>query len=378
MGERPGGLRLGDGPLAGVAYWLIHASVDWLWQMAGVSIPVLLFLAAGVAACRCPSRCSVAPLEPVAQDTTDYADAAAGHLRRRPGSAWPEHTAMTQASRRSAGESSARGDREGQFETLLSIRRAEKYLSKQSRRRRKEARRRGNAERLQPPGVLSPVFRLLLLTLSLIVIVSAGLPYLSLQIQDSALGIAKTDGIRAAARAEAARWLQPADPGPFVTQAGHLLERRFGSRRVRRASDRAGAVLDNLALSIGSYENAIANDPADWTLHYRAGVATLNLLYADCTRPAGTRPGLRHARPVHTRAQGLVRTVRPAMALPEPGAAAGSLAKTAETRQIAEHYRRLSHDELRQQAIDYLEAAKERNPLASEVTEALKVVEELR
>ncbi len=199
---------------------------------------------------------------------------------------------------------------EGQVETLLPIRRSEKYLSKQGRRRRKEARRRSNAERLQPPGVLSPVFRLLLLALSLIVILSAGLPYLSLQIQNSALGIADTDGVRAAARAEAARWLQPADPAPFLTQAA-IYSSAASRAAASGAPDRTGAVLDNLALSIRSYENAIANDPADWALRYRAGLATLNLLLAS-EYAAGRDPALDYATlaPLVPGLRGLVRAVR--------------------------------------------------------------------
>ncbi len=35
--------------VAALAYWVIHASVDWLWQMAAVAVPALLFLAAGLA-----------------------------------------------------------------------------------------------------------------------------------------------------------------------------------------------------------------------------------------------------------------------------------------------------------------------------------------
>ncbi len=137
------------------------------------------------------------------------------------------------------------------------------------------------------------MFRFLLMVLALIVILSAGLPYLSLKIRDSALGIAKTDGVRAASRAETALWLQPADPGPFVTQAG-IYSSAASVAAASGAPDRAGAVLDNLALSISSYENAIANEPADWTLRYQAGVETLNLLLAS-QYAAGRAPHIDYA-----------------------------------------------------------------------------------
>jgi hypothetical protein len=34
---------------AGAAYWFVHANIDWLWRMPGVTIPALLLVAAGVA-----------------------------------------------------------------------------------------------------------------------------------------------------------------------------------------------------------------------------------------------------------------------------------------------------------------------------------------
>jgi hypothetical protein len=216
------------------------------------------------------------------------------------------------------------------------------------------------------------------MTLSLIVIVSAGLPYLSLQIQDSALGMAKTDGVRAASRAEAAQWLQPADPSPFATQA-HIYSSSASAAAASGTSDRAGAVLDNLALSIRSYENAIAAEPADWSLRYRAGVATLNLLVAS-EYATGRDPALDYATLISAvpGLQDWSALSGSGTSLPEPGAAAGSLAKTATTGQIAAEYRNLSPAELRQRAIEFLDAAKERNPLASQVTEALKIAQHVR
>jgi len=336
---------------AAVAYWLIHASVDWLWQMAGVSIPALLLLAAGVAS----------------------VDARAEIMWPR-WSRWLSVRPRTDTPVPSEVESAGLEHAPAQ-EGLLVTRRSEKYLSRQSRRSRREARRRSNGERLQPPGVLSLVFRSLLLTLSLVVIVSAGLPYLSLQYQNSALGIAKTDGVRAAQRAAAARWLQPADPGPYLTQAS--IYSSAASAAASGADDRAGAVLDNLALSIASNENAIADEPADWALRYRAGVAALNLLLA--TESAnGQAPTLDYATliPLIPGLQDWSALSGSGAAPLGPGLATGSLAKTAPTRQIADHYRDLSLAELRQRALQFLDDAKERNPLASQVTEAITIARE--
>ena len=348
--------------LVGVAYWLVHASVDWLWQMAGVSIPMLLLLAAGVAGVD-------ARAEVVWPRWNRW-------LRSRP----PEGQGVqsvgadvAQESGGNLGSVSTPAAANMREETLLEIRRSEKYLSRHRRQQRREARRRSNAARVQPPGVLSLVFRALLLTLSLVVIVSAGLPYLSLQYQRSALGLAKTDGVRAAQRAAAARWLQPADPGPYVTQAG-IYSRAASASAASGADDRAGAILDNLALSIASYEKAIKSEPADWALHYRAGVAVLNLFLAS-QYAAGRAPALDYAAllPLIPGLKDWSELPVSGAVLPEPGAAIGSLAKTETTRQIAKHYRGLSRAELRQQALEFLYAARERNPLASQVTEALNL-----
>ena len=52
--------------LVGAAYWLVHASVDWLWQMAGVTIPALLMLGRGGGECGRARRRHVAALASVA------------------------------------------------------------------------------------------------------------------------------------------------------------------------------------------------------------------------------------------------------------------------------------------------------------------------
>ena len=36
--------------LVGAAYWFIHANIQWLWKLPGMSIPAVLMLAAAVAA----------------------------------------------------------------------------------------------------------------------------------------------------------------------------------------------------------------------------------------------------------------------------------------------------------------------------------------
>ncbi len=276
----------------GIVYWLIHASVDWLWQMAGVAIPMLLLLAAGIAGVdgrvdiiwprlsrwlqfRLPEGARTESNGDARGETTGQE---IGIVRR-----------IDKVQETDANQAQTFGT--GQEERLLLLaRRSEKHLLKRTRRQRKLARTQRNALRFQPPGMLSLTFRILLLTLAFVVIVLAGLPYLSLQYQDSALSLARTNGVRAAARAETAHWLQPSDPAPYVTQA-RISSSAASTSASSAASDRTGAVLDNLALCIRSFEKAIEVEPADWTIHYRAGVAAINLLLAsECA--TGAAPAL--------------------------------------------------------------------------------------
>ena len=53
--------------LVGVAYWLIHASVDWLWQMAGVGHPDAAALGCGSGKCGRARRHHVAALASLAE-----------------------------------------------------------------------------------------------------------------------------------------------------------------------------------------------------------------------------------------------------------------------------------------------------------------------
>ena len=348
--------------LAGAAYWLIHASVDWLWQMPGVTIPAVLFVAAGVAG----------------------VDARAGVLWPRVNRwlrfgapATPPEPLQTEVGE-IAVEPVGAGDASQADGLLMTTRRSDQYAAKARRRERRAARRERSAARIQPPGLLSHVFRALLVTLSLVVIVVAGLPYLSLLYQDSAMALARTDGVRAVDRAGAARWFQLTDPGPYLTQAG-IYSSAASAAAASDAGDRAGAVLDNLALSIDRLEAAIALEPADWSLHYRAGVAALNLLLAR-QYAAGLDPGLDYetAIPKIPGLEDWSALVDSSDTLPEPGLAAGSLAATADTRGVAASYRGLAKADLAHVALDFLSAARERNPLASQTAEATEIVREIR
>lgn len=342
--------------LAGAAYWLIHASVDWLWQMAGVSIPAVLLAAAGVAGI--DGRAGV--LWP----------RLSRRLRLRVPSTQPD----PQPEEIDAPDGYAVSAESTGNDVLMMIPpRAAQYENRVRRRKRREQRRSRTRDLFHPPGPLSQVFRLLLVALSLVVIVSTGLPYMSLLYQDSALVLAGTDPARAVKRAGSALSLMPTDPAPYSTQAS-IYRRAAVEALATEASGKAGAVLDDLALVIASYEKAIALEPADWTLHLHAGVATVDLLLATGYLEDWGFAFMYGDLSVNLTGLGDWSELAGAPSVPEPGQAARSLAQDEPTRDYAEHYRSMSREELVSLAQNFLQAAKERNPLAGQIDATLAVL----
>ncbi len=342
--------------LAGASYWLVHASVDWLWQMAGVSIPAVLLAAAGVASI--DGRAGV--LWP----------GLSRRLRLRAPSTPPDpQPAEVDAPRESAGLADSI-----EVENLMMIApRAAQYEGKARRHRRREQRRSRAREVFRPPGPLSQVFRLLLVALSLVVIISTGLPYASLLCQDSALVLAATDPARAVKRAGSALSLMPTDPAPYSTQAS-IYRRAAQDALATGASDKAGAVLDDLALTLASYEKAIALEPADWTLRLHAGVATLDLLLAKGYSENWGFAFMYSDLSVNLTGLGDWSELAGVPSVPEPGQAAASVAQDAPARDSAQHYRSMSRQELVSLTQTFLQAAKERNPLAAQIDATLVVL----
>lgn len=347
--------------LAGATYWFIHANVDWLWQMAGVSIPALLFVAAAVAS------------------VDGRVDILWPRVAR-----WLEmKTPVTPAEapqQERVGLGAKPPDREPSATDglMLAPRRGEQYTAKARRRARRAARKVDSLKRLQPPGLLSHVFRALLVTLSLLVLVVAGLPYLSIELRNSATALAKTDALRAVKRANSARWLLPSDPGPYLTQASIYTG---AARRALKSDspDRAGAVLDDLALAIASHEKATAVEPADWNCRLKAGVAAANLLLAK-GYIEGQLSGLDYDEAALglTGLQDWSALASLDQDVPVPGAATGSLAQDEAGRSDASHYRGLRAEALASLALDFLHEAEERNPLAEQVKIGLEMVEKVK
>jgi hypothetical protein len=382
--------RWGDDPtaygwemalLAGTAYWLIHASVDWIWQMAGVTIPALLFLAAGVAGV--DARAGV--LWPRLRHWTSLggAPAVAREVPPEVIAAPPAGGSQVVSSEPLDGFADLPGGPRGEAPTATTIPAALASSPGRVVRVAQPMERapveRGARTREASPreSLLSHVFRALIVALAAVTLVVTGLPYLSMQYQDSALALAGTDGLRAAKRAAAARYLLPTDPGPYLTQA-EIYDKAALRTLDTGGPQAAGAMLDDLALAVGSYDKALALESADWTIHYHAGVTMLNIMLARGYLEGW--PTLRNGDPRPAGLAGIGDWSSLAASGGEPaspGLTPGSLAQDEVSRAEATEYRKMSAGQLAKRTLDFLQAAKERNPLASQVDRAIETTNKI-
>jgi hypothetical protein len=294
--------------LVALFYWLVHANIEWLWQMGGVTIPAFLLLAAALA----------------------EVDGHAGVL-------WPRLSA----------------------------------------RLRRACKQRATKFDLEPPGISSLLFRLLLTISALVVILTAGSSYLAIRFEESAIALAKTDGFAAVRRADSAHWLRPSDPSPFLAQAS-IYENAARASLLSEDTKKAGAVLDDLALAAQATRRAVEVEPADWAMRYQAGIANINYLLAS-QYAAGSTIDFDFAATVE-KVPGIAdwSALRGAGAeVPAAGAAAGSLVADEATRQVAQYYRGLAPEKVASVARELLQDAAQRNPLASQTGEALVIVERI-
>lgn len=347
--------------LVGVLYFLIHGSLEWLWQIAAVAMPALLMVAAGLSEVDARKGVMWPRLArwTIFRKTLSSSGGEPSNGSPPEGTATPSNTEHTESPDR----------------LLRPERRRAKYYERRLRRRERRAKRRERVRSaLIPQGPLSRVFRVLIGVISLALIVWAGLPYLSLNLQDSALGSAVSNPGRALTYTRLAAQLVPRDPEPYKAQAyvyGAAATTAAYSARV----DRAGAVLDNLSLSIGSLTKAINREPADWSLRYSAAIAVLNLLLASdsvegryISLPQEAIPGLIDWSSV---APGAGSGDNSLLAL-APGLASGSLAASKDELRTVADYRRLSRTQLWDLADGYLTEARERHPISSQITAAAK------
>ena len=348
--------------LAALAYWLIHAGFDRLWQITAVAIPALLLLAAGLAA-----------------------------TEARVGTMWPRWEKWLRVGARGGEDDAEADDGEAVLEVapvlrrrepepgdsgVFGVRRTDQHVAKWRRRRRREARKQRSVERLRPAGLLSQTFRIVLLTVSVLVIIGAVPPYLSLQFQRSARALAETDGVDAAARASTAAWLWPGDPGPFATQAAI-----YAAAAAGRPAAGVPAVLDDLALSLAAYERAADREPAAWSLRYRAGIAALNMMIvaSGAAVPGDALPDTRY-----TAWLASVPGLQDWTWLTEEQAGAGTIGEIDGSLwppygapDSAHLYRTMTPAQLADVALAFLLEAHERNPGAPEVNAAITLVRQL-
>ncbi len=259
---------------------------------------------------------------------------------------------------------------------VFGVRRSDQHVAKWRRRRRREARKQRSVERLRPAGLLSQTFRIVLLTVSVLVIIGAVPPYLSLQFQRSARALAETDGVGAAARASSAAWFWPGDPGPFATQAAI-----YAAAAAGRPAAGMPAVLDDLALALAAYERAADKEPAAWSLRYRAGIAALNMMIvaSGAAVPGDALPETRY-----TAWLASVPGLQDWTWLTEEQARAGTIGEIDGSLwppygapDSAHLYRTMTPAQLADVALAFLLEAHERNPGAREVNAAITLVRQL-
>lgn len=386
--------RWGDDPqqygwemalLAALAYWLMHACLDGLWQVTAVAIPALLILAAGLAGIdarvetvwprwngwlRLQRRPAQARRSGPTGDTAAVAAEGLDTSPAAPGAAPDPARPPAAALRRHQGPLPAADDAFG-------MRRSDQYLSRWRRRRRKELRRRRSADRIRPAGTLSLAFRAALLTAGVLVVLGAVLPYVSVRLEASAVSLARTDAARAAHRAQLAGWFRPGYTGLDRLQ-GDLYAAAAVTAAAGASSDRAGAVADALALAAAAYEKAAGAAAAEWYGHYMAGVTTLNLLLVRAHTAEVADPA---AAVGPSASPAIIPRLEDWSELPQgtglgaAGEAAGSVWSAADPSEAAQRYRDMSTADLAAAAIGFFDAAATRNPLSSEGAAALELAQ---
>lgn len=217
---------------------------------------------------------------------------------------------------------------------------------------------------------VAQAFRVFTMTAAAAVLVLTGLPYASFVYQESAL--ASPDVQLGVQQAQRAHWLMPTASEPYL-----ILGAIYEKAAVR--STQAGAVLDNLALALASYQKAIDLEPAYWLPCFRAATAATNLLVAGSLAQGNLSPStlrrLQEDLPEISDWSYLADLTQPPAA---PGEAPDSLARTATTRAQAAYYRAVEPSDLAELATIMFQAAKRCNPLEPRIHTALAALERLR
>ena len=212
--------------MTAVISWFIHSSADWLWQLAGVSLPAMMLLGALIGADR-GRETSKAFSTPTATEAPLEAE--------HPG---PTHEA-TNATALAGDEASESGEALGAPKP-----------------------RRG--ESTEPRLRRSPVARTIAVAVALAALASAALPYVSLRYSAMAAGAA--DLQQAADRADTAASLDPTSIQPYSALAGAYMS-------AASAAPNAQERLRLLRLAVAAWQQALEREPGSWICQFGAAEA---------------------------------------------------------------------------------------------------------
>jgi hypothetical protein len=204
--------------MTAVISWFIHSSADWLWHLTAVTLPAMMLLGGLVGVSEGQVQSGGAPVEVLPSAGSD-AQSGAG----------PSPSAPPAADAR-------------RFRLL----------------------------RLGRPALAVG---------AVLVIVSIGLPYLSMRYSDSASGAISTDPRAALARANTAAAIDPTSVAPFAVRAA------VHEAAAARAQEASPARVEQLTLAAEDWVGAIGVEPAGWLYNYNAAAAFLAA--RDAARTAG-------------------------------------------------------------------------------------------
>jgi len=229
-------------------------------------------------------------------------------------------------------------------------------------------------------GLLARGFRVALALVACLVIIGAALPYAALRWEDAALAADVAEARKAIKQAGVASWLQPPSPEPYLAK-GMIYEEQARVAATGESPGMAGAVLDNLALAISSYEKAASLEPSNWLPCYKTGAACLNLVVARAyLEQAFLVPPALDESPIWVLTDwSSLATARPPTDPGEgPGEGTLSLALTPSEISLVTFYRRTTFAELLAQTEDWLNKAFYLRPSAPYTRHALALLRTIR
>ncbi len=241
--------------MTAVISWFIHSSVDWLWQLAAVTLPVMMLLG-GLVGSGATSPLPQRALVSSRVEATSRARAPRRLLRRDVSP--PERDWHAQ-------------DKDAKSVNSSAIHATEDDVF------RHPARSGGRDFAFQQPPTRRWVTRPIVVLLALAAIVSAALPYLSLRYCDMASSA--DDLAVVTARTETAAALDPTSAQPFAVRAT-AYELAAG-----QAPEGSPKRVEQLETAIQAWVDATQREPGSWLCYYKA--AEMSLAARDAMVAAG-------------------------------------------------------------------------------------------